>query len=386
MWLTWPDGLANITPGTVLVEYRHQMGSYPTRTEEEQTDVGHEVGAIFCTFLQGAVLGWEVVDRDRVVVGQRRDQISIHEYVSDLDLYQLSTKLGIAEPNRRALCRDDVLAFATEQHKVHGTMRAWDVSAFQDAGFARMPYPQSLLEGVVEDLLAEKKLDGTFDGGDWLKPELYEQYASRTHQVIENWCEALKGFGLRRKWISAESIATMSNKVMAADPTRVFVVHGRDEQSRKAIFEFLRAIGLHPLEWSEVISMTGKAAPYVGEILYTAFSKARAVVVVMTPEDEARLMDRFVRPDDPSHERELTPQARPNVLFEAGMAMGRNPERTVLVEFGKLRPFSDIGGRHVIRINNSTERRQELAERLRMAGCLVNLAGTDWHTAGDFPE
>jgi predicted nucleotide-binding protein len=132
--------------------------------------------------------------------------------------------------------------------------------------------------------------------------------------------------------------------------------------------------------------MTGKAAPYVGEILYTAFSKARAVVVVMTPEDEARLMDRFVRPDDPSHERELTPQARPNVLFEAGMAMGRNPERTVLVEFGKLRPFSDIGGRHVIRINNSTERRQELAERLRMAGCLVNLAGTDWHTAGDFPE
>lgn len=71
-------------------------------------------------------------------------------------------------------------------------------------------------------------------------------------------------------------------------------------------------------------------------------------------------------------------------LFEAGMAMGRFPERTILVELGNLRPFSDIGGRHVIRPDNTTQKRQELAQRLETAGCGINLKGTDWHTAGDF--
>ncbi len=66
------------------------------------------------------------------------------------------------------------------------------------------------------------------------------------------------------------------------------------------------------------------------------------------------------------------------------MAMGRNPERTVLVEIGVLRPFSDIAGLHILRFDGSTQRRQELAERLKTAGCEVNISGTDWHTAGDF--
>ena len=80
----------------------------------------------------------------------------------------------------------------------------------------------------------------------------------------------------------------------------------------------------------------------------------------------------------------MSGQARPNVLFEAGMAMGRNEDRTVLVELGTLRPFSDVAGRHAIRFGDNSQCRQELAKRLETAGCPVNLDGTDWHTAGDF--
>ena len=64
--------------------------------------------------------------------------------------------------------------------------------------------------------------------------------------------------------------------------------------------------------------------------------------------------------------------------------MGRYPERTVLVELGSLRPFSDIAGLYVIRMDGSSQRRQELAQRLRVAGCPVKLDGTAWHSAGDF--
>jgi predicted nucleotide-binding protein len=168
------------------------------------------------------------------------------------------------------------------------------------------------------------------------------------------------------------------------DSRNVFVVHGRNLKVRDSLFSFLRSIGLRPLEWSQVAQDTGKTAPYIGEILETAFSKAQAVVVLMTPDDKARVRKRFQLPDDPLSEMELTNQARPNVLFEAGMAMGRSPERTILVEVGKLRPFSDIGGRHIIKLNNSTQSRQSFAQRLENAGCPVDLTGTAWHTDGDF--
>ncbi|HYY91506.1 MAG TPA: nucleotide-binding protein [Candidatus Dormibacteraeota bacterium] len=167
-------------------------------------------------------------------------------------------------------------------------------------------------------------------------------------------------------------------------PRVVFVVHGRNLQARDSVFTFLRSIGLHPLEWSEAIVATAVGTPYIGQILDTAFSLAQAVLVLLTPDDEARLREPFREVGDPPHETELTPQARANVIFEAGMALARNPDRTIIVELGRLRPFSDVGGRHVVHLDNSTRRRQELAQRLQAAGCPVILSGTDWHTAGSF--
>jgi predicted nucleotide-binding protein len=164
---------------------------------------------------------------------------------------------------------------------------------------------------------------------------------------------------------------------------KVFVVHGRNRRLRNGVFTFLRSIGLRPIEWTDAVALTGKSAPYVGEILDVAFSAAQAVVVVLSPDDEARLREELRGKEEPDYETKLTPQARPNVLFEAGMAMARNPDRTVLVEFGRLRPFSDVAGRHAIKMDGSTSKRQDLAMRLQKAGCAVELSGTDWHSVGD---
>ena len=204
--------------------------------------------------------------------------------------------------------------------------------------------------------------------------------------ISDEWYVAERGADVTDQFITAPpgSGRNANQPEKVRDGRSVFVVHGRNLKARDALFEFLRSIGLHPIEWSEAIVASGKPSPYVGEVLDAAFSQAQAVVVLMTPDDEARLREPFRKADDPQYEIELTPQARPNVLFEAGMAMGRDPNRTVLVALGSLREFSDIGGRHVLKMDNSTKRRQELAQRLESAGCPINLKGTDWHNAGEF--
>jgi len=164
----------------------------------------------------------------------------------------------------------------------------------------------------------------------------------------------------------------------------VWVVHGRDQAIRDSMFQFLRSLDLSPIEWSHALALTGEGSPYVGHVLDAAFDAAQAVVVLFTPDDEARLREVFQTDSDEPYESALTPQARPNVLFEAGMAFGKYPDRTVLVTCGELRPFSDVAGRHIVRLDDSTEKRQELATKLANAGCSVDLTGTAWHSVGDF--
>lgn len=166
--------------------------------------------------------------------------------------------------------------------------------------------------------------------------------------------------------------------------TAVWVVHGRNQHAANAMRAFLRSLGLQPLEWNQAVGRTRRGAPYVGEVLERAFHDAAAVVVLLSPDDEARLRAPYRSRGDPSYETRLTGQPRPNVLFEAGMAFGRQPESTVLVQLGTVRPFSDVAGRNTVRLDNSSERRLELATRLTNAGCDVNMAGLDWLSAGDF--
>lgn len=166
-----------------------------------------------------------------------------------------------------------------------------------------------------------------------------------------------------------------------ADRNAVFVVHGRNDKARSAIFAFLRSLELRPLEWSQMVKETGQASPYVGEVLEAGFRKARAVVVLLTPDEEVRLVPEFrAKPADD----EVSYQPRPNVILEAGMSLGKDASRTVLVELGEMREISDILGRHVIRMNDTPAMRAELAQRLETAGCAVNRTGKDWYQEGDF--
>ena len=135
----------------------------------------------------------------------------------------------------------------------------------------------------------------------------------------------------------------------AEDRRKVMVVVGRDARLNDSLFQLLRALNVQPLEWTKLVGTANNGAPYIGQVLDVAFSQCQAVVVLSTPDDIAYLRHDLVPEGDPMNERLPRGQARPNVFYEAGMAMGRFPTRTVFVEVGIMRPASDLDGIHAVR-------------------------------------
>lgn len=172
------------------------------------------------------------------------------------------------------------------------------------------------------------------------------------------------------------------------NPREVAVVHGRDSQVTQAVFEFLRSLDLRPLEWEEVLARASAATPYTGHLIDKLFENVQAVVVIFTPDDEARLHPELKRPGEAAHETRFTCQPRPNVLFEAGMAFGLYPDRIILVEVGELRPISDLVGRHTVRLEreNVTKSIKSFVNRLEVAKCDLNTKGTDWLNPSRFRD
>jgi predicted nucleotide-binding protein len=163
---------------------------------------------------------------------------------------------------------------------------------------------------------------------------------------------------------------------------KVFVVYGRDAQKRKALFDLLRAADLRPMEWEQMVALTGTGSPYIGEVLDKGLEVAQAIVVLFTGDDVAHLKEELLAQGEAAEEP--TPQPRPNVILEAGMALGKNPKRTIIVQIGEMRGMSDLVGRHIIYLKDSPESRKNLLSRLATAGCSVNFSGDDWMTAGAF--
>jgi predicted nucleotide-binding protein len=168
----------------------------------------------------------------------------------------------------------------------------------------------------------------------------------------------------------------------ADDRKVVMVIYGHDKEANTALFDWLRAIGLRPREWSQLVRASGNASPYIGEILDQAFKDAQAVIAFFTPDEHA--IGRTASGADTNAWRL---QARPNVLFEAGMALVTHPKRTVLAVLGPQELPSDLAGRHYIRLSHtSPEPLYQLATRLSDAGCDTDLGGTDWLNPRRLPD
>ncbi len=195
---------------------------------------------------------------------------------------------------------------------------------------------------------------------------------------------AMQEFGrLYLKDYGEEETGTVVTARSKENRHRVFVVHGRDLETKSEIENFLRRIDLKPIWWEEARRATRKTTASNLEIVQAGLKMAQAVLVLMTGDDQARLHDTLNHKRDVS-EAKLERQSRPNVLIEAGMAMALYPKRTVLVEIGKLRSISDFEGLNMVEYDGSAKSQSVLATRLKDAGCMVQ---TDFYlSAPDPPE
>jgi predicted nucleotide-binding protein len=165
---------------------------------------------------------------------------------------------------------------------------------------------------------------------------------------------------------------------------RVFVVYGRDGALATSFFDLLYAVGLEPLEWERLVRPTGMAAPYLGDVVRKAPHLAQATLVLLSPDDIVELHPDLRQDNDHPYERALSGQARPNVLFELGLAFMAYPEQTIIVEVGLMRPIADLAGLNVIRFDGSAIAVRKVLDRLDLAGCPVNISGTNWLDPGRF--
>jgi predicted nucleotide-binding protein len=253
----------------------------------------------------------------------------------------------------------DLLTFATVQMWGAGHVAVFSGDLFSDEVLGAFPHNLDFVDDLL-DIFFRRSAERSFDS--LPSPDADTMVESR------------------------EDIATGTGTTMGeADQRRkVFLVHGRDDDARRAVEELLVAFDLKLVTWARAAELAGGGSPYTGDIVSAGMNDAHGVVVLLTPDDEGRLKPDFLTDRDGADERQLTGQPRMNVLFEAGMAMGIDRDRVVLVEVGAVRQMSDIAGVNVVRLDGSIEHRMAFGRRLHSAGFAVDMSNERWFTAGSF--
>lgn len=175
-----------------------------------------------------------------------------------------------------------------------------------------------------------------------------------------------------------KSTPQQEKKLTQRNPQSVFIVHGRNLNSVRELKKFLHFLGLQVKSFEEAAAEAGPNA-VVREVVKNAVTNSGAVLVLFTPDEKAKLVESL------GTEVERL-QARPNVLYEAGLAMGLNAS-TIFVSVGNVDVPSDLHGTHFVRLSNDNNIRHSLYLKLKAAGCQVPEPKADLYeirVSGDF--
>lgn len=237
------------------------------------------------------------------------------------------------------------------------------------------------------------------DARDELTLDRFAAVALRLHEAgLARWADdgirlresgRVRGLRLLARGPSDTAIAGQLRRdwAVAMRERQVFVIHGRDDELVGRMFELLSLIGLRPLEWEPLVEMAGDGpAPDLHGVIRNGLYEAQAIVALLTPDDLVQLHPDLRQPREDAHELAMGCQPRPNVLLELGAAIYNHRRQTVVVRVGSLRPIADLGGINYIDFDGSENARAKLVSRLKVAGCRVDDAGTEWRRASRFAD
>lgn len=165
----------------------------------------------------------------------------------------------------------------------------------------------------------------------------------------------------------------------ATIPNSVFVVHGRDSAVQKDLFKFLRVIGLQPTIFDRARS-PGSEMNF--DIVRTGMESAAAVLLLLTPEEASYLRDDLRFPGEDGH----VWHPRPNVIFEAGWALGAHQGKTTIVEAGFTHSISDMHGFNTVRMSGGQHALNDLVHRLKLLGLQPDTTDSAWMVAEEYPN
>jgi predicted nucleotide-binding protein len=352
----WSDGTAGLPPFA-----RYLMHAAKLRYEARLLDAwgrGEQRGDIAAILAElGVALAPEAPHREKA--GLLRSRLS---------------RLRAEEARLNAL-KADLERLGTTVSIAHGNL---DAAAGTDAGAAGMFAADQALAGWLSQQ--------TEDYLGYLRTDLEETRRARELAREELGQAATAQASAASGASPASGADAASGDAPAQVRRRVFVVHGRDTMLAGRFFDLLRAVDLRPLEWETLVRATGSAVPSLAEVVAGAPHLAQATLVLLSPDDIVELHSDLLRDNDPPQERAPAGQARPNVLFELGQALMAYPRNTVIVEVGRMRPLSDLGGLNVIRFDGSSAAIQKVLNRLRIAGCAVDTSGVDWLDPSRFAD
>jgi predicted nucleotide-binding protein len=187
---------------------------------------------------------------------------------------------------------------------------------------------------------------------------------------------------LPKPQLEVDAVPTGETMSKVPDKKKVFVIHGRNTEARKQMGYFLAALGLDAINFDDVRARL-KGTPTIADCVTAGMDQAQGVIALFTADEHA-----WTRPEFRSGESGEAVerwQARPNVLFEAGMAFGRDRDRVVFVTLGRVSLFTDVAGIHTLSPTNDAKGHRDLLRNvLKEMGCDVDLASSKWLHDGDF--
>ena len=174
--------------------------------------------------------------------------------------------------------------------------------------------------------------------------------------VLESMIEEIKEY-----WEDESQTPTPSeiHETAQINTNEVFIIHGRDKETKQTVARFLEKIGLKPVILHE--------RPDGGRTIIEKFEQHAEVgfaVALLTPDDLGSLR---------GEEDDRKPRARQNVIFEFGYFIGKlSRKRVCALVKGKVEKPSDYDGVLYIPLDDSGGWKMELIRELQHAGFHVD--------------